>query len=478
MTRTGLIARLCVVALATATPAAAQIAPPPLVPLVMTAEPGPRRFVAQHRAVVNGKKLAYRSEVSETIVREKAGGKAAASLVAIAYLADGVRDPAKRPVIFAFNGGPGGASGFVNLLALGPQACARPAACQLAPNPNSPLDAADLVFVDPPDTGYSHILPGVDRQQFLSIDGDSAALTAQAISWLRDHGRLDSPVYLLGESYGTMRVVAMARDLRRSAPSVRVAGLMLAGNSLGYFQKGQMPDILYTANALPMMASIAWYHGRIDNRTQSWTEAVDKARLFARTNYIAALMQGRELAAGEKRAIMDALPAITGIDRSYFEKNDTIVVDDFNKRLLEDKGLVLDSYDGRETHPAGYKDDFSMMALFGASLDRYAAEQLQSPGLGPYLAFNLKLYPTWNYYTSGAMALDRTLAEEMRGSDRLRVLLVQGKYDTMTTLGNSEYIMRQTNVVPQRYAVAYYEGGHMLSPTTEFMNRLRAFVTP
>lgn len=471
------VAALTAITILSAAPALAQFPPKPLVPLVMTSEAGPHHFSRREEGNFRGRRLAYKAELSETIVKD-AAGKPAASLFAFSYAAEGVKAPAARPVIFAFNGGPGASSAFVHFDAIGPKIkrdSQKPGE-PLTANPLSPLDVADLVFLDPPETGYSRILPGADRSQFASIDGDSAAMAQVVVNWLREHGRLHSPVYLYGESYGTMRAVAMARDLRRGTPGVNVAGLMLGGNSLGYFQKGQMPDILFAANALPMMASVAWYHGKID-RTQSWSQAVDKARLFARTDYIAALMQGYRLDPAERDRVIDKLPAIIGIPAENFRKRSSIVPGDFKGELLADRGLVVDGDDGRITRPASAKYNRLDVSEYDTIVDSYAASTLNATGLGHYKALNPVLNPQWNYYTSGAMALDVTLAQEMKGNPNLRILLVQGRYDTLTTIGNSEYIMRQADLDWNRFSVAYYDGGHRLLPAAEIMDGLRNFVS-
>ena len=471
---------LTTAALATAvTGAAAQIAPQPLVPLTMTSQPGPRIFRTSHVGIFSGKKLSYTAEVSETIIKDIATGKPTASLFATSYVVSSA-DGKRRPVIFAFNGGPGASAVFLQFGALGPKIVSDMGHPDrgLVDNPRSPLAVADLVFLDMPETGYSHILPDGQKRAFASVDGDSAAMSRMVVTWLQSHGRLNAPVYIYGESYGTMRAVAMARDLARGEPAIKVDGLMLGGNSLGYFQKGQMPDILYAANALPMMASVAWYHGRIDNKGQTWKQAVDKARLFARTDYIAALMQGYELTQAERDRVIARLPALIGLPAENFIRRNSIVPADFNAELLADRHLAVDGDDGRITHPAGEQESLrQMLALYDKLMGDYAATQIGVAGLGAYHALNPVLNPEWNYYTSGAMALDVTLAEEMKADPALRVMLVQGRFDTLTTIGNSEYIMRQAKLDRSRYSIAYYDGGHQLIAQPEILDAICAFVT-
>ncbi len=466
-------------------PAAAQFRPPPLQPLTMTSAPGQRAYQAERVGVFNGQQVTYRAELTETLVKDK-DGNTLTNVFAFSYLAEAQKN-AKRPVVFIYNGGPGGASVFLNFGALGPKifepdldAKATAPSTQLVDNPLAPLDVADLVFLDPPDTGYGRTLPGVDTKPLYSIDGDSEAMSQAVVNWLRAHDRMDAPVYLYGESYGSMRAVAMARDLVRSPHKVEVAGIMFGGNSFGYFQKGQMPDILYSANALPMMASVAWRHGKIDNKHQTWDQAVDKARRYAHTDYISALMLGNRATPATRRAVMKTLPGIIGIDETYFRNKDTIVIEgDFFTELLKDRNLIVDSDDGRKTRPAATKGPAnSPFARYGSAMEAYVRDTFRANDLGPYVPVNTKLNSAWNYYVSGAMALDVTLAEIMRDRPSLRVLMTQGRFDTLTTLGNSEYIMAQTHLPLNRYSEAYYDGGHSLLPQPEVMAAIRTFLKP
>jgi hypothetical protein len=111
-------------------------------------------------------------------------------------------------------------------------------------------------------------------------------------------------------------------------------------------------------------------------------------------------------------------------------------------------------------------------------MDGYIKDDLKASGLGEFVIFNPKAPRAWNYYTSGAMALDVTLAKVMHDNPRLRVMLVQGRYDTLTTIGNSEYIMRQADLDWDRYTEANYDAGHTLRPLPEIISAIRAFVTP
>jgi carboxypeptidase C (cathepsin A) len=368
---------------------------------------------------------------------------------------------------------------------------------ELIDNPDSVLDAADLVFVDPIDTGFGRSMPGA-ADEFVSVDADSEAMSQFVINWLRTHERMASPKYVLGESYGTLRAIAMARDLARSDPKVVLDGVILAGQAITFAQNGRVPHPIFTALDLPMMASVAWHYGKIDNENQTWDEAVQKARAFAYDQYLPALARGYQLDRATFDRIVQQLPGLIGIPENYFRTNNTIAVMDFNSELLRDRGLVLDRNNGLETLPAPppdtqAKDNESAAkesadkarskpypySAFRRNMERYATEELGATGLGTY-------EPTtppregarpWNFFTTGAPALDVTLVTVLRECPKMRVLVLQGRYDTLTDIGATEYVMSQTDLPRDRYNISYYNGGHMLAPEPEALNPLRSFMS-
>lgn len=470
---------------ASAETAAQLFPPPPLAPLTMTAVDGTHVFSSEHSGVFNGHRIRYRATVAETVIQD-AGAVPAADLYSFSYVAEGIVNAASRPVMFIFNGGPGASSVFLHLCSLGPRVLrdctpkgtSNPAT-PLGDNPQSPLDAADLVFIDPTDTGWSHTLPGVSPGQFHSVDGDSAEVTALIVWWLRKHRRLDSPVYVYGESYGSMRGVAVVRDLARSRPKVVVAGLMLGGFAITFGRGNGTPDPIWEALRLPTAASMAWHYGRIDNKHQSWEQAVDKAAAFARTEYVGALMLGQQLDAATRRRIMQRLPALCGIPESWLVSHHTIEVGDFATALLHDQGLVLDGNNGLWTYPAGAKRPKDGYIAYSRGIERYASGELRVQGLGSYQIVTpngMQVFEAWNFRTSGAPSLEATLAAEMRDNPHLRLLVVQGRYDTQTQVADTRYVLDQTDIPRERLTMAYFDGGHMLEPKPEVMTAIRRFV--
>ncbi len=451
----------------------------------MIAVDGTHVFSTEHSGLFSGHYVRYRATVAETVI-EDPGAVPAADLYSFSYVAEGIADGAARPVMFIFNGGPGASSVFLHFCSLGPvilrdctPAGTSNPATPLVDNRASPLDLADLVFVDPTDTGWSHTLPGVSPTQFHSVDGDSDEVTALIVWWLRKHGRLGSAVYVYGESYGSMRGVAVARDLARSKPKVLLAGLMLGGFAITFGRGNGTPDPIWDALRLPTAASMAWHYGRIDNKHQTWDQAVDKAAVFARTQYVGALMLGNSLDPQTRRQIAERLPELSGIPESYFISHHTIEVGDFATALLQDRGLVLDGNNGLWTHSAGEKPSRNGYVAYSTSIARYASERLRVHGLGSYEILtpnDMQVFEAWNFRTSGAPSLEVTLAEEMRDDPQMRLMVVQGRYDTQTQVADTRYVLDQTDIPRERLTLAYFDGGHMLEPKPEVMRAIRGFV--
>jgi carboxypeptidase C (cathepsin A) len=469
--------------------------------MTQSADTGPRVFVSEHRGVFNGKKVSYRATVAETIIKDPSGN-AVASMFTFAYTAKGVKEPTSRPVLFVFNGGPGGASVALHFGALGPKRMEKftgPAQAdpntRLIDNPYTVLDVADLVFIDPVDTGYSQLLPGAKAGLFHSVDGDSYAITELIVHWLSANGRLGSPKYLLGESYGSLRAVALTRDLAAATPKVDVDGIVLVSQAIRYNGPSSLSgphdlNPLRAITRLPDVAALAWYHGKIDNKGQTVQEAMEKARVFARTGYAEALLLGNRLDEAGRARIAARLAALTGLSTDYLLAHN-LRVGDYRHELLRDRGLVLTQFDGREVEPASTsvpdekRDWTAAMLGLTENMNRYAAADLRVKGLGGYRSLVPDPYgyeEGWTYIVPPAPPLDIVLTEQIRSNPQLRVMVTQGIFDTTSSLGSTEELFSQLDIPPGRVTIAYYPGGHMLysdlAGLKKFTADVRAFVTP
>jgi carboxypeptidase C (cathepsin A) len=456
--------------------------------------------VTRHKGVFGGKTLKYQATSAETIVKDPEG-KPAASAFTAAFTALGSKDPVGRPVIFIYNGGPGCGSSGLFLGAFGPkrlssissQALADPGT-PVVDNPYTLLDTADLVFIDPPDTGYSRRLEGVQPRLFLSIDGDSFVVGQIILHWLSSNGRLGSPVYLAGESYGTLRNVALARDLARATPKIHLGGLVMISQAITYNGPASLitrrsPDVLRAILRIPDVAAEAWYHGKIDNQHQTVEQAVEKARTFARTEYAAALLQGNKLDEATKQRIAGRLAELTGISAQYYLQH-RLQISDYRKELLRSDGQALAQFDGRETEPlAGLPEDKdrdwdAALAALNTAMDKYAGQNLGVKGVGHYITCVHDPYgyeEGWTYVVPPAPTLDIVLTETMKESPNLRLMVPQGIFDTTSSMGSTTSMFEQLDIPSERVAVTYYAGGHMvyadLDSLKKFMDDLRVFVS-
>lgn len=468
----------------------------------------PKRFVTEHVATIAGRKVAYTAIAEETVMPD-AQGAPGASMFTFSYIANGAASGSQRPVAFIFNGGPGSSSIWQHIGAFGPRRVAF--ADDMKPNQTAPfklqdseyslLDVADLVFIDYFGSGFSHLLPGAKEADFQGIRQDADTVASYIALWLTEHQRWNSPKYLIGESYGTIRAMVTADALAGGVFSpgqingMTLNGVAVLGPYFGAPTTGfEGADELYLTN-LPTMAATAWYHGRIDNKRQSLAQAIQAARAFAATDYVQALYAGRNLAPDRKAEVADRLQALTGLPKSAWLANDLRIGSEaFRSMLLP--GEQLGNYDSRFSLPsyAAGKDpvtDDPGMGLHNASavaaFNDYIAKDLKVGGLGQYVALDWKhTYFRWDRGFGGP-GVERPynyladFAPVMRRNPEMRFFVAVGAYDFVTTIGKAEYDMAHSKIALDRTDVRIYGGGHQIyagrEPSAALANDLRAFLT-
>lgn len=481
-----------------AVPAASAVSESSWPHVTRMADLGPRQYSAVRTGTFGGRKLRYKAELSEMLVSDRTG-KPAASMFTTAFIATG--ETAARPVVFFFNGGPGGSSNTLMFGAIGPQRLQKfdPAAMAdprtpLVANEETILDSADLVLIDAPETGYGRPLAGSDPKTFRSNDGDASAFAQVIQRWLTEHGRLASPVFLAGESYGTVRAVLLARDLRVATPRVELAGLVLISQAMWYNGPDtndikRIANPVRAINSLPDIAALSWYHGLIDNKGQTLEQAVRAAQAFALGDYAGALVAGERLPAPERKRIADRLAELTGVPAAVWTSNG-LRLQDVRKQLLASRNLALGQFDGRETEPlAGAPNDADrdfkgMMTALTLASERTAREVFHATGLPEYLSIvpdPFGFEKSWSFIVAPNPGPDIILREQMAANPNLRLLVTQGVFDTTTTMGETDYQFSQIGTPRDRTSFAYYPGGHMLYSDDDgrraFLQDLRAFVS-
>lgn len=478
--------------LATAGPLAAVAAEPPA-----SAAPAPEAVTTRHVGTFNGKRVAYTATV-EPIDVPDANGKPAARLVSFSYIAQGAGNPAERPVLFLFNGGPITPSIWLHMGSVGPKRIAfpddlsaDPASYTLVDNAYSLLDTADLVFIDPASTGFSHTLPGTPPEAYFSVDADAQQVSAFIVEWLKRHGRMQSPKYVLGESYGTNRAAAVTSHLAGLPEPVLLDGVVLFGQALNIVEYVQRSgNVMSHVVSLPTLAALGWYHGNVPREGRSFEALLDEVRTFARTEYLTALVQGNALDAGVRDALAEKLAGYTGIPADYYRSHDLkISKEQFRAELLKDRGLLLGRADGRYTAPItdkGIGPDPSAITrpAFERFMDQYLRDHLKVTWDRPYVtASPISRIDQWDWGGSTPFSdwpYMSLIGKVMAQAPNLRVMMSNGYYDTMTTVGAMEYAAVQSGWPKDRVSLAYYEGGHMAytveQSARKFADDLRAFI--
>ena len=477
-TTTGSILAILAVLAAAPTPLIAAIpAPPP------AAEYVPQRFVSVHDAIIAGHRMRYQAKVEEWITRMPDGAPGA-SIVTTSYERTGGRAGEARPVIFAFNGGPGSASIWLHLGLVGPRRIAfndptRPETTppfRLTDNDESPLDVADIVLIDPPGTGFSTILPAGKPAQFYGVHQD-AELTVQLIErWIRDRRRWNSAKYLLSESYGTIRAAAVSRLLAGgptetgNMDAVTLNGVILIGQAMDTRDGG---DGRYL-NVLPSLAATACHFGKGPAGCTS-TGQVAAAQGFAADAYLRALAQGARLSPADRAAAARELSRLIGLPESEIQARDLrIGAKDFAKLLLAADGREIGLYDARYTLPLKASgndpvaDDPAMgqyVPGFVAALNTYLRDDLGVTIDRDYIPISFRaVNSAWDYGMGPGIPPTRNFAEDlavaMRRNPSLRLMVGTGLYDLVTPLGSADYVVAHAGIPLERTELHLYESGH------------------
>jgi carboxypeptidase C (cathepsin A) len=459
----------------------------------------PQVVTTRHNGVFGGQRVSYSATIGETLIRNKDGVPQAA-IVTTAYVRE-PRDPS-RPVTFLFNGGPGSGTVWLQMGAFGPKRVAIPSDARddgappypLLDNPDSLLDVTDLVFIDPPGTGFSVLLPGADPKDYYGIQQDARAVAEVIRRWLGDNNRWSSPKYLGGESYGTSRTAAVVNQLEGSTfNDVALNGLILISTVLDFAAGSDAPgnELGFITN-LPSMAVTALYHGKVSG--ESPAALAETARQYAIGPYASFLLKGQNASLAERTAVRTRLAQLTGLSEAYLERADLRVTPGrYYKELLRDRGLTvgrLDSrYTGRDYDSAGETPD-NDPSFYGIDAGYTAAvNQWQRGALGfrtdrEYQSIG-SVGRDWDWRIGARddnayLNLTPWIGKAMRENSGLRLFNAQGWYDFATPFFAAEYALTRTGIPQDRLTFRYYDAGHMMYVRDEdrvkLSRDLRAFI--
>jgi carboxypeptidase C (cathepsin A) len=443
---------------------------------------------------IRGRSIAYRGVASEIVLPNAAGGPGT-TIFSAAYLEEGA-DPAKRPVTFLFNGGPGGAT-IALREGLGPRITVNADSADgfaFVDNPHSLLDQSDLVFVDPPGVGYSRFLTPGSEREFWGVEEDARAVAAFIRAWLAENGRTASPKFLVGESYAGVRVGFVTELLAQGAQPIKMNGVVLVSPSTSTRGRAPLAGPADPAvRALPSQAAAAWFHkkGAYGDRT---VEAVAAdAHRFASGPYTQALAKGTSLPPAEASKIAAQVAAFTGFSVETVQAGGLKVPGDrFVRELLSDTGERIGGSDARakaprsitDTRKAPYDDPSTSPYTLKYDLTKAVEGLFQNEfGYRPASGYIRLSYPAneqWNHKVArGSVAMPLMFKDLMARDPGLKVTLMLGYYDlTIPYAGPLEEYLA-ADLPKGRFTHRVYPAGHAVfsdaASRSQATDDLRAF---
>jgi carboxypeptidase C (cathepsin A) len=440
--------------------------------------------VTHHQITLDGKPLRYTATAGRLPIK-RGDGKTLAMMFYVAYTLEG-GEGAKRPLTFAFNGGPGSASLWLHLGSVGPKQVALqpsgfmpPAPYRLEDNPQCLLDHSDLVFVDAISTGFSRAADAEQIKHFLGVKGDIEAFGEFIRMYITRNERWASPLFILGESYGTTRAAGIAgylADRGISFNGITLLSMAVDFQTLEWAKNNDEPYVLL----VPSFTMIAAYHKRLaPELLQDLNRTRDESRHWAENEYALALAKGDALTPAERQQIIDGYARYTGLDKKLVDNaNLRIDVDQFTHNLLLDQKLRVGRLDGRftGTDPEGLLDgrfydptSASILPPYTAMLNNYLRTELGYKVDMPYkpFAYEEPGFEKWDWgsaergFPNTAPSLRAALAK----NPYLKILVMEGEYDLATPFAAADYTINHLGLGPEFHkniSFATYESGHMV----------------
>ncbi len=453
--------------------------------------------VTHHSITIDGQELRYTATAGFLPLTNDAG-KTEANMFYVAYVKED-ESPANRPVTFAFNGGPGAASVWLHLGALGPRrilladnGTAAPTSIKLVDNAFTWLTFTDLVFIDPVGSGYSEVEPGVDAKQFYGVDGDVQSVGRFIRLYVSKYGRWISPKFLAGESYGTTRAAGLARRLRRH-DGMDLDGLILLSSALNFqtFIGSKENDLPYMVS-LPTYAAVAWYHKKLSPDLQKDLDAtLEQVEQWTVNEYAPALAMGSELPEPRQRSVAEALHRFTSLPAEYIERcNLRIPPSEFAKRLLRDEGRIVGTLDARVTgfpldaseSSIEYDPSFAVVSgPYTAAIQNYLRTELKFQTDKKYVYLSTRANRSWDWGSAarGFVNVTDDLQRAMTENPQLVVFAGMGCFDLTTAYFGQRYTFTHLGLpqpLQEHIAFHRYPSGHQVYTEESSLKALTADV--
>ena len=434
--------------------------------------------ITNHTTTIKSEKISYQAQTGTQPVWD-IDGNPIASLFYTYYKRTDIKNVNERPLIFSFNGGPGSASVWMHLAYTGPKILkideegypTQPYGYKN--NPNSILDIADIVFVNPVNTAYSRILEidgkKADREKFFGINEDIEYLAEWLNTFVSRKQRWESPKYLIGESYGGTRVMGLSAELQESQWMYLNGVIMVSPADYKVIRVG---GPVSSALNLPYYTAAAWYHKQLDPDLQQkdLTEILPEVEEFTINKLIPALSKGGFISDAELKSIALSMARYSGLsEKSIIQNNLDVKTDFFWKDLLRDKGMTIGRLDSRylgiDKKEVGIRPDYnselrSWEHSFTPAINHYIRKELNFKTDLKYNIFG-PVHPWNNDDDNTRDDLRRAMAE----NPYLKVLFQSGYYDGATTYFNAKYTMWQVDPsgkMKNRFYFKGYRSGHMM----------------
>ena len=447
------------------------------------------------------KAIQYTASARWTVLRKKE--KPAAEIFSVSYVAEG--DDRTRPLTFVFNGGPGAASAFLHMGAVGPQRVEFPpdgtlptVPARLVENESSWLAFSDLVFVDPVGTGFSRVIEpekkgdgkdgakpedaASDPKEYFGYKRDLESLCEFMSRWLSENGRWGSPVFIAGESYGGYRVGRLARQLQEAA-GIGLNGAILISPALEITSLVPTDyDTLGWVDRVPTMTAAALHHGRSRafRKGTSLEKALRAAEEFATDEYTIFLTRGAALPAKERTRILSRLADLIGLPLDVVTRAEgRIAIQRFVRELLRDERKVVGLYDTTitATDPFPDRDEFSwpdptlsgISPAYTTAVNRVLRSEIGVETDREYALLSYEVFTSWkNDAESHAFAPPPGATDDFRYgmalNPHMHAFITHGQYDLVTPYYTSDRLRNLMKLDPQmadRLTVQHYGGGHM-----------------
>ena len=434
-----------------------------------------------HNTTIKGVSMSYTAETGTQPVWDT-NGDPVATLFYTYYTRNNIKNRAARPLIISFNGGPGSASVWMHVAYTGPRILniddegypVQPYGFKS--NPNSILDVADIVFVNPVNTGYSRMVPGKDgkmpdRKQFFGINEDIKYLAEWVNTFVSRKNRWESPKYIIGESYGGTRVMGLANQLQGSQWMYLNGVILVSPADYNAYNVDGQPE--YSALDLPYKAAAAWYHNMLPPTLQSkdLTDMLPEVESYAINTLMPAIAKGGFISDAERNNVAEKMSQYTGLSKKVILQHNLVVPNNFFwKELLRDKtgqtiGRLDSRYLGVDRMQAGMSPDYSAeltswLHSFTPAINHYVKNELKFDTDIKYNMFG----PVQPWNNDNNTTRD-DLRKAMATNPYLHVLNQSGYYDGATTYFTAKYTLSQidpSGKLKDRMSFKGYRSGHMM----------------